>query len=447
MFTSLVLHPFGRTSGAPSPAKSTLLARIGVPIAAGLIVLGIAGAAPAGADELRGAFRGNAYGTYANIKAGALAATLARSAYQGCPCQGTGGKTLTNETDDIAVPGLISVNKTVSTAFTTKSAKSAEVQNTTTVQGFNFLGGLISADGVYAVATVSATKKTLTASSDGSVFKNLVVAGQQVPDDVPPNTSLPLPGIGTVTLNRVETSGSFTKDGQIQVDMIAIDVNKANGSGLPIGTKILIGHALAGYVRKEPPVVYNGTAFVAEVTGNFGNDIKNKIGRSAALNIDCQGTHGKTRTNSVGSQDISGLLSLDDGHSTAFASRDGDAYVAKTTASSGSLNLLGGLIKVDGLQAVAKSTLKNGAVKGTAEGSGFSGLTIAGVSIPANLPPNSKLPLPGIGDVTVNEQVIGNDGSVTVNGLHIAITTFNLLGLPVGSEVYVAHATSSVAPF
>jgi hypothetical protein len=444
MITSLALRLTQAAGGADRAPRAQ---RSRAALLIGLLTVAIAGAGPAEARELAGAFRGNAYGTYANVKAGPLAATLARSAFQGCPCNGTGGKTLMNETDEISVPGIVSVNKTISTAFTSKSKSTAQVQNTSTVQGFNLLGGLISADGINAVASVSATKSTITASSEGSVFKNLVVAGQHIPDDVPPNTSFPLPGIGSVTLNRIETSGSFTKDGQIQVDMIAIDVSKANGSGLPVGTKILVGHALAGYVRKEPKAVYNGTAFVAEVTGNIGNDLKNKIGRSAAINIDCQGTHGKTRTNSVGEQDVNGLLALNGGSSTGFGGKENDAFVSRMTASSAGLNLLGGLIKLDGLEAVAKSTLKNGVVTGSADGSGFSGLTIAGIGIPANLPPNSKLPIPGIGEVTVNEQIIGGDGSVVVNGLHISVTMFNLLGLPVGSELFVAHATSSVAPF
>jgi len=36
---------------------------------------------------------------------------------------------------------------------------------------------------------------------------------------------------------------------------------------------------------------------------------------------------------------------------------------------------------------------------------------------------------------------------VSVNGLHITITSANLMGLPVGSELVVAHANAAAAPF
>src|SRR6185437_15802320 len=113
-------------------------------------------------------------------------------------------------------------------------------------------------------------------------------------------------------------------------------------------------------VRKQPDAVYNGLAYVAEATGNFGNDLKNKIGRAALINIDCQGTAGKTKTNSINALDTNGVIGLSDGMTTGFAGPEGDALVSRTTASTGSLNLLGGLIKLDGLQAVAQSSLVNG---------------------------------------------------------------------------------------
>jgi hypothetical protein len=411
----------------------------------GALILALA--TPALADDLPGAFHGNAYATFANIKAGPIAASLARSAFQGCPCRGTNGQTLTSETDDIQAGAILTANKTISTAFASKTPTSAEVQNTATVQGLNILNGLISADGMTAVASVSATAKTITASGDGSLFKNLVIAGQPIADNVPANTTLPLPGIGTVTLKKITPAGTFRKGGQILVEMIAIEVSTRNSLGLPLGTKLIVAHALAGYVRKQPEAVYGGLAFVAEATGNFGDDLKNKIGRAALVSIECQGTAGKTKTNSINTLTANGIMGLSDGVTTAFASPEGDALVSRTTASTASLNLLGGLIKLDGMQAVAQSSLQNGIATGSADGSGFTGLTVLGIPVPVTTPPNTKLTLPGIGSVTVNEQTISKDGSVTVNGLHVVVSTFNLLGLPVGSELLVAHASASALPF
>lgn len=132
---------------------------------------------------------------------------------------------------------------------------------------------------------------------------------------------------------------------------------------------------------------------------------------------------------------------------TAVAGPQGSAYVARTTATVASANLLGGLITLNAIQAVAQSTLQNGVVTGSADGSGFAGLTVAGIPIPLTTPPNTKLTLPLLGYVIVNEQTIAQDGSVTANGLHIHVSTANLLGLPVGADLVVAHAEAAAAPF
>jgi hypothetical protein len=419
--------------------------KLGRALAGGFIAMLAISAARA--DDLPGAFHGNAYATSANVKAGSIAASLANSAFQGCPCNGTDGQTLTSEVDDISAGNVLSANKTLSTAFTSKTASTAQVENTASVNGLNMLGGLITADGIDAVAAISATAASMTSSTEGSGFRNLVIAGQSVPADVPPNTTIPVPGIGSVTLNKITTKGAFKKGGEISVEMLTLAVNTRNNLGLPLGAKIVLAHAAAGFVRVQPDAVYDGQAFVAQAGGSIGNDLRNKIGRAALLNIDCLGTAGKTLTNSVANVDGNGLLSMEGGMTTAFAGPEGDAFVSRTTTSGSSFNLLGGLIKVDGLQAVAQSSLKDGVATGSADGSGFTGLTVAGIPVPVTTPPNTKLNLPLLGNLVVNEQTVRSDGSVTVNGLHIHITTANLLGLPVGTELTVAHASASVAPF
>lgn len=416
-------------------------------IASGALVLALVFAGAASAAELPGAFRGNAYGSFGNEKAGALATSLSRSAYQPCPCEGTNGQTLTSEVDNLSAPGLLSAGSTVSTAYTKKTASTAEVTNTSTVSGLNMLGGLITAGSIVASTTVDATATTMTPSTAGSSFNNVVIAGQTVPGDVSPNTVMDLPGIGTVTLNAVTQKGQFDNWGSVSVDMMTIQVTKANNFGLKTGARFVIAHAQAGYKRHEPDVVYGGQAYAALTSGAAGDQLANEIGQGASLRVGCEGTNGKTRTNSVKAIKAPGIFTMGDAISTAFAGPEGGRQVSRTTSHVSRINLLGGMIKADGIDAVAQSTDIDGDVTGSADGSGFSGLTVAGVQVPANTPPNTRIDLPLIGSVVVNEQTVKKDGSVSVNGLHVTVSNANLLGLPVGTELTVAHAEAAVAPF
>jgi hypothetical protein len=66
-------------------------------------------------------------------------------------------------------------------------------------------------------------------------------------------------------------------------------------------------------------------------------------------------------------------------------------------------------------------------------------LGIPTINIPSNPAPNTSFGIPGIANIVVNEQVNNPDGSLTVNGLHLAI-----LG-PNGGDVIVSSATCGPA--
>jgi len=94
---------------------------------------------------------------------------------------------------------------------------------------------------VKADAHASNINGILTFSDDGSMFVDLHVTGfPNIHDDVPPNTSLHIVGLGTLWLHRViQTSNS------IEVRMIELIVTEANSFGIPIGTDIQVAVAEA----------------------------------------------------------------------------------------------------------------------------------------------------------------------------------------------------------
>ncbi len=404
-------------------------------------------AGTAEAANLPGAFRGGAYATFANAKAGNAAASLGRSAFVACACEGTNGKTVTAQVSNVSAGQVLTAANTQGSVTASKTKDSAQVLNTATVSGLNALNGMITAGTITAAAEVDATASAMTPSSSNSLIDNLTVAGEAIPSDTPPNTVKQLPGIGTVTINKVTTKGRFHDTGIITVEMLVIDVTKKNNMGLAVGSQIVVAHAAAGFDRSVPLDAFGGQAYAATGNDALGGDLENEIGKSALLSIPCQGTGGKTKTNSIGSQDSSGVVAYQDGYTTAFAGPQGGADVSLTTAQADNVNLIGGLVTAGQIKAVAQDSMSGGVETTSTDGSGFSGLSVAGVQIPVDVPPNTSVPLPGLGTVIVNEQIVKKNGNVTVNGLHVKVSTDNPQGLPVGSELIIAHASATAKPY
>ncbi len=420
--------------------------------AAAAFAAALAWAAPGHATDLPGAFRGDAYATFASVKAGPVAAQLGRSAFQPCPCEGTLGQTLSNEVDSLKAGsngGVLTAAVTLSSVHTDKTATTAEVRDASTITGVNLLGGLITADAISAVADVAAGTSTMVASSAGSNLVNLKIAGVAIDPNVAPNTVLDLPGVGTVTLFKVVRGGSFKKSGQILVEMLSINVAVSNSLGLPVGASVTLAHALAGYNRVQPTDVVAGSAYAALANDKIGPDLQNKIGRVALVTLGCGGTNGRVHSNNITADSVGTLLSIGTGATTAVSQSSVSSTTARTTATVQGLSVLGGLISASAVNAVAQETVTGTGQTVSTDGSGFVGLTVAGIPIAITLPPNTGLSLPFLGEVIVNEQIrpVNAGDRLVVNGLHIKVGLLNLLGLPVGSELVIAHADVSAEPF
>jgi len=140
---------------------------------------------------------------------------------------------------------------------------------------------------------------------------------------------------------------------------------------------------------------------------------------------------------------VAGLVTAQD----VFAIVTGDATDGSDAVSSatlGTVNILNGLITADGVVAMASSTIENS----NAEGSSLANLVVDGTQVddPA---PNTRLDLPGVGYVVLNEQ-IPTSGGITVNMIHVVMQqpVVGVLGGVTGyrttGEVIVGSASSSV---
>ena len=412
------------------------------------ILLGTA--AGAVAAPLPGYFNGGATAGRGDVSLGVLSLVLQRLAAEGCPCQGTNGKALVGTVGPANIPGLLTVDATTASSYAKRTATRANNKESVTIAGLSLLGGLITADGITAVANVNVSDTDFALSTHGSGFTNLVIGGQKIDPDVKHNTVIPLAGIGKVTVFGVTKSGETNSDESLSVNMLNLTVTQTNSLNLPVGATLSIGSVTAGYTRAQPKVGVSGVGTVADANLAAGDVLLTDLGSLGDTSIGkCTGTNGKTIKKTVAAVNGGGLVTLAGGSSTAFGGpTDKKTTVAQTTATVSGVSLLGGLITAGTLTAVANETAVNKVVTASTAGSTFGNLMIAGVPIPLTVPANTIVQLPLLGQVVVNEQTVPAHGSgpTVVNGLHVTITAPNALGAPVGTDIVLAHATATAVP-
>jgi hypothetical protein len=124
------------------------------------------------------------------------------------------------------------------------------------------------------------------------------------------------------------------------------------------------------------------------------------------------------------------------------------AQQAQAEADTTTLSLLGGLISAQEITAVSTTTVDdNGNFHVSAVGSTFNHLVVLGHVYNGSVAPNTRINLPLLGYIMLNEQtssIASSNATMTVNMIHVHISVGNLLGLQVGTEIIVSNATSGI---
>jgi len=165
----------------------------------------------------------------------------------------------------------------------------------------------------------------------------------------------------------------------------------------------------------------------------------NQTAPSAVLPAD-----GMLAQSQAGDVTVGTWVTAQDAFATATGATDDALSDAVSSATLGTVSILNGLITVDGVVAMASSTIDNS----NAEGSSLANLVVNGTQVddPA---PNTRLDLPGVGYVVLNEQ-IPTSGGITVNMIHVVLQqpVLGLLGVVTGyrttGNIIVGSASSSV---
>lgn len=128
------------------------------------------------------------------------------------------------------------------------------------------------------------------------------------------------------------------------------------------------------------------------------------------------------------------------------ATRDSQNATMQAVAETSSVNLLNGLISATLVHEVGNTSATTSSLSASGDGTQIVGLTVAGIAYAVTPAPNTRIDLPGVGYVILNEQQITQDGnSVNIKsaGIDLNVTVGNPLGLNPGSQIFVSRAESS----
>lgn len=174
--------------------------------------------------------------------------------------------------------------------------------------------------------------------------------------------------------------------------------------GLAVGSPA-VGTPGAAYVQLPPE---GGS--VADSSPGAGYGVGNAVGSTTRIQTSSQGD--------LGAGNVTSTTTLADGE------------------------LLGGVVRAHDVRVVASTA--GGRPSATVT---FGSLIVAGIAYP-NPQPNTRIEVPGVGVVVVNEQLIGGDGrdvaAIIVRAVRLQITEPSLFDLQRGTDIIMAHAAAGV---
>lgn len=203
--------------------------------------------------------------------------------------------------------------------------------------------------------------------------------------------------------------------------------------------------AVSGVAAQAAPTTtfsYTGDAYGTSAT--VGSVVTS--GRSAPVTLGCTTMAGISRSNSTTGIDLAPLATS--GTVATTADTSAGPVRSRTTATTQNVNLLRGVVAATAIKAASATTRTAGGFTLSAAGTTFTNLVVAGHPVNTTAAPNTRINLAGFGYVILNEQTAkrtATAASLTVNALHLVVTTKNSLGIALGSNVIVSHATSGLS--
>jgi hypothetical protein len=190
---------------------------------------------------------------------------------------------------------------------------------------------------------------------------------------------------------------------------------------------------------------YQASAYGTEV--NVDSAVQS--GRSALSVLGCVSQPGVQKTSTAVSVNAPPALTTGTLDTSAASQTTATGVASAASSNVQSVSLLSGLVSATAVTSVSTTSRSNstGALSVSAAGTQFAGLSVAGVPIGSTPAPNTKITLPGVGYVVLNQQTssIGSvSANMTVIGIHVVVTITTPVAAA-GTQVYVGYATSSLS--
>ena len=215
------------------------------------------------------------------------------------------------------------------------------------------------------------------------------------------------------------------------------------GALLALAAVIIAATSAQASTSSPLKVAYSGIAWGASVTG--GNTAHLQPAFRATLTT-CAAKPGSVSRNTGASAHVPNALQTGTIANRVSASGNASIATTRSTSTIHSTNVLKGLIRASLISTRARVSYLAG--KGFRFGGGarYGGLAVNGQSVSVH--PNTRISLPGIGRVILNQQkrtVRHGTASIVVNAIHVVVTnSANPLGLRTGTNIVVGHAAASL---
>jgi hypothetical protein len=189
--------------------------------------------------------------------------------------------------------------------------------------------------------------------------------------------------------------------------------------------------------------------YLANGYGTYAdNGTKATSSPSALAGIGCRATPPASQSNTTESSHVPSQFTAGQTDTSVDASIVNGVPEAESVTKIGSISMLGGIVTGSNVKAVSETIHDGTGFHTRSAGTSFGTLAVRGVKVPTLPSPNTKMPLPGIGELILNEQIADNDAksaSLKVNMFHVTVTNpNNPLGLAEGSEIIAGHAASGL---